>query len=138
MGDIPNLPILSIRQPWAWAIIHAGKDVENRSWPTRFRGPFLIHASAGMTRAEYQDCRETFETVGAVWGYPDGLVMPAFAALQRGGIVGSAEIIACVDDSRSPWFFGKYGFVIANARPLPFAPMKGKLGFFRATGSHHD
>ncbi len=22
---------LSIRQPWAWAVIHAGKDVENRS-----------------------------------------------------------------------------------------------------------
>ena len=21
----------SVRQPWAWAILHAGKDVENRS-----------------------------------------------------------------------------------------------------------
>ncbi|WP_409188395.1 hypothetical protein [Bradyrhizobium sp. RDM4] len=24
---------LSVRQPWAWAIIHGGKDVENRSAP---------------------------------------------------------------------------------------------------------
>lgn len=23
---------LSVRQPWAWAIIFAGKDIENRSW----------------------------------------------------------------------------------------------------------
>jgi hypothetical protein len=35
---------LSIQQPWAWAIIHAGKRVENRTWSTRFRGPFFIHA----------------------------------------------------------------------------------------------
>ena len=25
---------LSIRQPWAWAILHAGKDIENRDWRT--------------------------------------------------------------------------------------------------------
>lgn len=31
MLDLPELA-LSVRQPWAWAIIHAGKDIENRSW----------------------------------------------------------------------------------------------------------
>jgi hypothetical protein len=45
---------LSIRQPWAWLILHAGKDIENRDWPTKYRGPFLIHASKGMTRDEYE------------------------------------------------------------------------------------
>lgn len=29
---------LAVRQPWAWRIIRAGKDVENRNWRTRFRG----------------------------------------------------------------------------------------------------
>lgn len=24
---------LTLRQPWAWAVCHAGKDVENRGWP---------------------------------------------------------------------------------------------------------
>jgi len=52
---LPNLPVLSIRQPWAWAIVHAGKDIENRNWPTRFRGRFLIHAAKGCTREEYLD-----------------------------------------------------------------------------------
>jgi hypothetical protein len=43
---------LSIRQPWAWAILHAGKDIENRDWKPgnparRFRGSFLIHGRDG-------------------------------------------------------------------------------------------
>jgi hypothetical protein len=43
---------LSIRQPWAWLILHAGKDIENRDRKPRnpalhFRGSFLIHA--GLT-----------------------------------------------------------------------------------------
>lgn len=33
------LPAISIRQPWAWLILNAGKDIENRDWPTNFRGP---------------------------------------------------------------------------------------------------
>jgi len=42
---------LSIRQPWAYAILHLGKDIENRPWRTNFRGPLLIHASLkGRTR----------------------------------------------------------------------------------------
>src|SRR5690242_9023233 len=37
--------IISIRQPWAALIVHGFKDVENRTWPTRYRGAVLIHAS---------------------------------------------------------------------------------------------
>lgn len=33
-SDLPPLA-LSIRQPWAWAILCAGKDIENRSWPVQ-------------------------------------------------------------------------------------------------------
>ena len=31
---IEELKALSINQPWAWAIIQCGKDVENRKWKT--------------------------------------------------------------------------------------------------------
>ena len=41
---------LSLRQPWAWAVVEAGKDVENRRWNTKFRGDFLIHAASGWTK----------------------------------------------------------------------------------------
>jgi ASCH domain len=40
----------SIRQRWAWLIVNGHKDIENRAWPTKFRGRVLIHASKGMTR----------------------------------------------------------------------------------------
>lgn len=38
--------ILTVRQPWAWAIIHGGKDVENRvrNIAGGYRGPVAIHA----------------------------------------------------------------------------------------------
>jgi hypothetical protein len=40
---------ITVRQPWAWAIINAGKDIENRTWNTNFRGRVAIRAGMGMT-----------------------------------------------------------------------------------------
>jgi hypothetical protein len=100
---------LSIRQPWAHHIIFNGKDVENRTWLTRFRGPVLIHAGKKPEDAAY--CR-------------------AFR-LPLGGIVGVMEIVDCVTAMDSEWFEGPFGFVLAHARPLEFVPCQGALGFFR-------
>lgn len=118
-----SMVALSIRQPWAWLILHAGKDIENRSWPTRFRGRFLIHASKGMTRDEWADAAGFAFRIGV-------RDMPEYLDNERGGIVGSVELVNCVTESRSPWFCGEYGFVLRQARPLPFLPYKGALGFF--------
>lgn len=121
---------ISIRQPWAWLILNAGKDIENRGWKTSFRGHVLIHASKGMTRGEYEDA-ETSSLLSHVAGGGRGeIALPKFEELERGGIVGSAEIVDCVDASESPWFFGPFGFVMANPKTLPFQPMKGNLGLF--------
>lgn len=109
---------LSIRQPWAWLILNAGKDIENRDWPTSFRGRFLVHASKGMTRDEYENA--------PIWIVD----LPDFDQLERGGIVGSVELVDCVRDSESEWFYGAYGFVLRDPKPLPFIPYKGALGFF--------
>lgn len=112
---------LSIRQPWAWLIVHAGKDIENRSWPTRFRGPVLIHAGKAWGREE----REAREYV------IDKMRIYIPEKLPLGGIVGRAEIVDCVEQSDSPWFFGPYGFVLRRAHDLTFAPCRGALGFFK-------
>lgn len=121
---------LSIRQPWAWCIIHAGKDIENRNWSTSYRGLVLIHASKGMTRDEYEDCLDTLHHISRAHPFPAGLTLPDFEALERGGIIGQARIIDCVSSSPSAWFFGPCGFVLADVEPLPFRPLKGALGFF--------
>jgi hypothetical protein len=126
---------LSIRQPWAWAILHAGKDVENRDWQPRnpglhFRGEFLIHASGNMTRSEYEDFIAFAHDVSLRIPFPPGHTVPLFGDLQRGGIVGKARVIDVVTQHQSPWFFGPMGLVLADVRPLPFVPLKGALGFF--------
>lgn len=120
---------LSIRQPWAWLILNAGKDIENRTWRTRFRGRVLIHAGKGMTRAEYEDAYDTVMVVNPQ------ILMPTFRALERGGIVGSVEIVDCVEESSSPWFEGPFGFVLRDPRSMPFEPCKGRLGIFELSGS---
>lgn len=114
---------ISIRQPWADAIIHHGKDVENRNWPTRFRGLVLIHAAKAWGPSERDDRWSVKNIIG------DWPQTPSVNPLL-GGIIGRAEIVDCVTDMHSKWFFGRYGFVLRNAEPLPFFPCKGQLGFF--------
>lgn len=115
---------LSIRQPWAWLILHAGKDIENRRWLTTWTGRFLIHASKGMTRREYDEAK-----IFALKINPS-VSMPRFEEIERGGIVGEANLVTCVDNSLSPWFFGPFGMVLENPKPTPFWPYPGQLGFF--------
>lgn len=130
-----TLPFLSVKQPWAWLLAHGWKNIENRSWKTEVRGRFLIHAAKTMTRGDYQAC------VLFVAGFSPSLAlkMPGFGSFERGGIVGEAVILDCVDHHGSEWFCGPHGFVIGEARPLPFYPCAGKLGFFKlAGGTDHD
>lgn len=112
---------LSIRQPWAWCILH-GKPVENRSWWTPYCGPLLLHAAKGMTREEYEEC--------AAFAAGLGLTVPPPADLPRGGIIGRARLTRCTTLHDSPWFFGPYGFVLDDVEALPFTPLKGALGLF--------
>lgn len=119
---------LSIRQPWAWMIIHGGKNVENRDWSTKVRGRVLIHASKGMTNDEWNSAwRFSRETSALSIARNVGLTRKN---IERGGIIGSVEISACVTKFRSHWFMGPYGFLLHDPRPLPFTPWRGSLGFF--------
>lgn len=127
MNTLP-LDALSVRQPWAWAIVHAGKPVENRSWKKgnpglKFRGPCCIHAAKGMTRAEYEDAADFMASIG--------ITCPAPADLQRGGIIGVTNVVDIVAELDSPWFFGPKGLLLRDTRPVDFIPSVGALGFFK-------
>jgi hypothetical protein len=136
-----TLKALSLRQPWAYAVIYLNKRLENRSWNTKFRGPFLIHASIGATKLD----RESHEHLLWMGGHIPGLMprqkllaIPDFKDMQRGGIVGYAEVVDVITSvtpsllaaNQQPWFFGPKALVLENVRPLPFTPCKGQLGFF--------
>ncbi|MBD9390171.1 hypothetical protein IB237_23500 [Agrobacterium sp. AGB01] len=127
MHPLPNVAI-SIRQPWAWAIVYGGKPVENRDWSKRnpglsFRGACCIHASQGMTRAEYEEASEFMASIG--------ITCPDPSELQIGGIVGVTTITNIVSEMDSPWFFGPKGLVLTNTQPVDFIPAAGALGLFK-------
>lgn len=108
--DAGDIKALSIKQPYPHHIFHDGKDVENRDWPTNGRGWFIVHA--GVSKSELIEGDDHH------------------MALPRGGVVGMARIIDCVTEMESPWFYGRYGFVLRDAFPLPLIPCRGQLNFF--------
>jgi hypothetical protein len=112
---------ISIRQPWAWLIIHAGKDIENRDWVCGYRGPLLIHASKSRNKSDIEQA--------TYFAGLQGATIPS-DALEFGGIIGKVEMVDCVTASDSPWFFGRYGFVLRDPVALPFFEMRGQLSLF--------
>lgn len=125
---IPDLA-LSVRQPWAWALIYGGKDVENRT-PRALSfmnycnalDRLTIHASKGMTKEEYDDAAEFMAKIGVVCPPPD--------ELKRGGIIGHVKVLGTVQRSKSPWFFGPRAIVVADPLPCDFVAAVGRLGLF--------
>lgn len=119
---------LSILQPYAWLIVHGHKDIENRSWPTAFRGRFLVHAGKTYHRRLHN-----------VW-ITDllalGIVLPCFEEMPLGAIVGEADLVDCVRYHPSMWKdAASWGFVLANAEPCAPRPYRGQLGFFEVRES---
>lgn len=119
---------LSVRQPWAWAIIHAGKDIENRTWRSNHpslpdRGPLAIHAAKGMTQDEYHDAAEFMAAIG--------VRCPPPADLLRGGIIGAVEWWDVTRKHTSRWFIGPLGLVLSQPVACRFVAAKGNLGVFR-------
>tara|TARA_R110002126_G_scaffold290704_4_gene448315 strand:- start:16387 stop:16839 length:453 start_codon:yes stop_codon:yes gene_type:complete len=135
---------LSIRQPWVWAILNAGKRIENRPRRFNYRGPICLHASMTMGRDEISSYRWCAGDVAAWHTHkpvstrqarekPPSVddLCPIYDDLPRGGIIGTAEIVDCIEQSDDPWFFGPFGLVLKNVQPVPFIPVKGALGLFR-------
>jgi len=109
---------ISLRQPWAWAVLAAGKDVENREWRSapEYRGVLLIHAAAEMTTAEYED--------GAAFIRSCGREPPASKDLTRGALVGAVELVGAerndAGPGASPWALPMC-LGLRLARPQAFA-----------------
>lgn len=119
---------LSVRAPWWWFILHGGKDIENRDWRTSYRGRVLLHVGKWWDTEEVCD---DWDSAAQIVEF-DGTPMPMGRMREFCGcLVGSVEIIDCVERSNSPWFFGEYGFVlsapISFPNPIKF---KGALRFF--------
>jgi hypothetical protein len=143
---------ISVRQPWAWAILNAGKQIENRPvpdpWRSRVGERIYIHAAKGCTLVEFDNAHTS------IWCATERKKTPPnLDKLPRGAIVGTARLIAVVnrDEPRDgsklitgcdwesikrevqtgPWSTGPWCLVLHDARPLSAPlPWKGALGWF--------
>jgi len=122
---------LSIRQPWADLILKGKKKVEIRTWNTKFRGYFLVHASKTIDKAALN----TYAKIHSL--------NPS--ELNQGCIIGYAKLVDVVvynnkddflhDNSRHLSInankdYPVYGFVLENVKKIKPIKYKGKLGFF--------
>jgi hypothetical protein len=123
---------LSILQPWADAILTGAKRVENRTWYTNYRGPFLIHAGKKFDGEGMEFIMDVYKDIGLALARP----LLSAAPVRRGVILGRATLVDCVKAEDAPegqerWALGPWCFVIAD--PISFTepvPLKGALGFF--------
>lgn len=91
---------ISLWQPWASAIACDAKCVETRGWPTKHRGPLLIHAAKRCVQCEIAGFARTPNWNGALepLGWPLGESMTGLrlkALMPFGGLVAIAELIDC-------------------------------------------
>lgn len=137
---------ITIKQPYADTVVEGIKDIENRTWPTKYRGRVLIHASAKQIKAI-----NIGFPANEVWQKfvpKDNLMRAYFSKNTTSAIIGSVEIVDCVINHESIWaektptsewmgrtVFGApkiYNWVLAN--PVLFAKpiknVKGKLSFW--------
>jgi len=155
-----EIPVLTIRQPWCWAIVYGQKPVENRSWNMRYRGPLYLHAGA---RSRWDPDGAASPLVQAAWrkylhdsvpGWPglpcsDVELNRKTTLMPFGAVTALAEVTGChhsdecmfpasqelhgVRSGCSPWAArGQWHMELSDVRPLPEpVPCRGMLGLWR-------
>jgi hypothetical protein len=114
------LKAITFHRPWAYAIAHLGKDIENRSWacplpPSRL---IAIHAGRKYDRQAADWIRQSL-----------GLDCPIEEA-HPGGIVAIARFVGNVTASDSPWFVGPIGWQLADVVAIDPVPCSGQQGLW--------
>jgi hypothetical protein len=127
---------LSVRQPWAYAILYLGKRIENRSWQIakerlkgELSGDICLHAGKAWGYAEKNDLALLRPTI-------ERKIAKPYPPIYTGGLVGVMRIIDCqvpndVDSEQDFWAIGDFCFALNQVRSFPQPiPYKGALGFF--------
>lgn len=118
---------LSVKQPWAWLIIHGDKNIENRTWKTNCRGPLAIHASKSWDQEGYERLLEDDPEI----------LLPnhKYKKYKFGGIIGLCNLEDILPNNTKysccNWHEkGFFGWYLTDRRPLPFKAVRGRQGLF--------
>jgi hypothetical protein len=129
---------VSIRQPYASLICSGIKNIENRTWNTKYRGDILIHACGKSLSKE-----KTFSVLNQQqWEHVnDYFCTDEFNPdrLEYGAIIGSVKIIDCVNNHESIWAdktkrpgIPIWNWVLSEPQyfDIPIENVKGKLSLW--------
>lgn len=122
---------LSMMQPYAWLFANGILTIDDRTWPTAYRGPLAIHASLSFHEPYYNFLLSHTE-----------LKLPLPEQFDKGGFVGIAQLVDCLAPNPGPMtkldlrrsHFGApeyHGFVFERARPVALQHFRGKPGLFQ-------
>lgn len=136
--------VLSIKQPWASLIVYGVKDVENRTWATKYRGKILIHASAQIVKHEF--ISDIFSAEQFSYLKTNDL-LDIIKTVKLSSIIGEATIVDCVVGHESIW--AEKATFPQNSKPIynwvlqdvvlyenPLINVKGKLGLWNFDYEH--
>ena len=124
------MKVITIKQPFATLIAEGYKEYEFRTWKTKYRGEFLIHAGIGVDKKAI----EKYKHLNLE--YPSGCIIAK---------VTLTDCIEINDESRkilkeknnivydhiinhTDW--KGYGFKMENIKKINPIPIKGKLSFW--------
>ena len=116
------MKVLSLKQPFAELVVSGKKTIELRNWNTKFRGKFFIHAS----KVPDSKCMKLF-------GYeklPVGVIVGEAELKEVKKYENDVEHAKDKDKHLANSVWGKYGFVLENAKRSELVEAKGKLGFW--------
>ena len=118
---------LSLKQPYAELVVTGKKTIELRTWNTKFRGEFLVHASQKMDKeaCERNKIDPGSLIIGAIIG-KGYLYDVKFYDSKKSFIHDRKKHLADIEH-----FDHNYGFMIKDAQKFkkPII-IPGKLGFF--------
>ena len=129
-----SMKAITIKQPWASLIVAGLKGIENRTWKTNYRGRVLIHAAAKPVKEGWSALNEM--QLARVYSYK-GKLYGNNEELPSSAIIGSVEIVDCVQNHPSIWAErGVWNWVLANPVMFdePITGVKGKLSFWDYDG----
>jgi hypothetical protein len=144
------MKVLTVQQPWAWAIIHGGKTVENRTQAWKYRGPLAIHAGSRLSERGLRAVPNLLGLQERDSYQPGDLVTGAIIGVTRLVDVHPAEVLEHPHDDdvavatccESPWAEVTYQeasgrtryqvvhLVLEDATPITPIPCPGRLGLW--------
>lgn len=122
----------TVRQPWAHLLAEGYKDLENRDWrPLDLMtissggehvgggGWVAIHAGLAFDEDEIYDTILDLKDRGVLVPRLGDTCTLDMLRAQRGHILAVGRIAEVVEESKSPWFVGRYGWVFGPMIKLP-------------------